>query len=58
MDIKSSYAVEVKNINKLFNPTIKIYNQAVTFCIQVFENEWSVLKDINDSKYNVVLQGT
>ena len=50
MDIKSSYAVEVKNVRKLFNPTIKIYNQAVTFCIQAFENEWSVLKDINDSK--------
>lgn len=50
MEITSSYTVEIKNIKKLFNPTIKIFNQAVSFCIQAFESEWSELKDINDAK--------
>ena len=50
MKITSSYTVEIKNIKKLFNPTIKIFNQAVSFCIQAFESEWSELKDINDAK--------
>lgn len=49
MEFTSSYAVEIKNIKKLFNLTIKIFNQAVSFCIQAFESEWPELKDINDA---------
>ena len=44
MKIISSYAVEIKHINKLFRQTIKIYNDAVTFCVKVFEENWSDLK--------------
>lgn len=46
MKIISSYAVEVKHISKLFRQTIKIYNDAVSFCISAFENEWSVLSQL------------
>lgn len=49
MEFTSSYAVEIKNIKKLFNLTIKIFNQVVSFCIQAFESEWLELKDINDA---------
>ena len=44
MKLVSSYAVEIKHINKLFRQTIKIYNDAVTFCIKVFEENWSELE--------------
>ena len=44
MKIISSYAVEIKHINKLFRQTIKIYNDAITFCVKIFEENWSDLK--------------
>ena len=44
MKLVSSYAVEIKHINKLFRQTIKIYNDAITFCIKVFEESWSDLE--------------
>lgn len=47
MKIISSYAVEIKHINKLFRQTIIIYNDAISFCIKVFEENWEVLKTLN-----------
>lgn len=44
MKILSSYAVEIKHINKLFRQTIKIYNDAISFCIKVFEENRDVLE--------------
>lgn len=44
MKLTSSYAVEIKHIDKLFRQTIKIYNDAITFCIKVFEENWSDLE--------------
>ena len=44
MKIVSSYAIEIKHINKLFRQTIKIYNDAISFCIKVFEENWSDLE--------------
>lgn len=46
MKLFSSYAVEIKHINKLFRQTIKIYNNAITFCIKVFEENWSALEEL------------
>lgn len=40
MKITSSYGIEIKQMNKIFRPTITIYNNAISFCIDVFENEW------------------
>lgn len=37
MKLTSSYAVEIKHINKLFRQTIKIYNDAISFCVKAFE---------------------
>lgn len=55
MKVESSYAVEIKNVNKIFRETINIYKNAVSFCIKAFENEWDTLSSIEDTnrKYNV-----
>lgn len=47
MNITSSYAVEIKHIKKLFNNTIKIYNDAISYCVKVFESEWDMLETID-----------
>lgn len=44
MKITSSYAVEIKKANKIFRDTVRIYNDAVSYCIKVFENEWTTLE--------------
>ena len=46
MKIVSSYAIEIKHINKLFRQTIKIYNDAISFCIKVLEENWEVLETL------------
>ena len=43
MKIISSYAVELKHTSKIFYPTIKIYQRAVSFCVSVFDSEWSAI---------------
>lgn len=40
MKITSSYGVEIKQMNKIFRPTVAIYNDAISFCVAAFENEW------------------
>lgn len=44
MKITSSYAVEIKHVKKLFRRTIKIYNDAISFCVLAFEECWELLK--------------
>ena len=51
MMTNSSYAVELKNVNRIFNQTIKVYQSAIKFCLSTFENEWDNLKSIESSKY-------
>jgi IS605 OrfB family transposase len=46
MKLTSSYAVEIKHINKLFRQTVKIYNDAISFCVKAFEEHWEVLKTL------------
>ena len=50
MNIESSYAAEIFHADKIFRNTVKIYREAVSFCIDVFEREWgslSVIKNAN-----------
>lgn len=47
MKIISSYAIEIKHINKLFRQTIKIYNDAISFCVKAFEEHWEVLETLD-----------
>jgi IS605 OrfB family transposase len=46
MKLVSSYAIEIKGINKVLRDTSLIYKNAVTYCIKVFEQEWSTLVEI------------
>lgn len=46
MKLISSYAVEIKHINKMFRDTIKIYNNAISFCVKIFEEHWKVLETL------------
>ena len=50
MKLTSSYAVEIKHINKLFRQTIKIYNDAISFCVKAFEEHWEVLETLDTGK--------
>ena len=49
--ITSSYTIRIKNADKIFSQTIRIYRSAVKFCVNAFEQEWDFLKDIDNSKY-------
>ena len=46
MKVTSSYAVEIKHIDKLFRDTVKIYRKALSFLIDVYEKEWEYLSAI------------
>jgi IS605 OrfB family transposase len=39
----SSYGIEIKHAHKIFYKTITLFNDAVTFCIDAFEKEWTEL---------------
>ena len=47
MKIVSSYAIRIKNADKIFSQTIRIYRSAVKFCINVFELEWDFLRQLS-----------
>lgn len=46
MKLISSYAVKVKHINKMFRNTIKIYNDAISFCVKAYEEYWETIKTL------------
>lgn len=52
MKIVNSYGVELLHINKLLLPTAKIYQNAVSFCISVFEIEWNDLGKLSGTVRN------
>lgn len=47
MKITSSYAIEIKHIQKLFNSTIAIYNNAISYCILNLEKDWDSFKELD-----------
>lgn len=47
MNIMSSYAVEIRHVNKLFRQTIKIYNDAISYCIDKLDQHWNDIKLLN-----------
>ena len=49
MEIISSYAIEIKHMDKCFRYTIRIFNDAVSFCVKVFEDNWNDLKELKTS---------
>ena len=47
MKITSSYGIEIKNMNKIFRPTLSVYNDALALCVDIFEKEWSVIEPLD-----------
>lgn len=43
MNIFSSYKVKIKHYNHIFEQTVEIYRNAVSFFINVCDNEWDAL---------------
>ena len=50
MKLTSSYTVELKQINKILNYTVKVYREALAFLIDVFDSEWEDLYLIKDKQ--------
>lgn len=50
MKVVSSYGIEIKQMNKIFRPTIVIYNDAITLCVDIFESEWSNIEPLDTIK--------
>lgn len=46
MKLISSYAVEIKHINKMFRDTVKIYNNAISFCVKTFDEHWKIIETL------------
>ena len=50
MKVSYSYAVELKHVNKIFHDTVSIFRDAVSFCIDAFESEWSNIECLNGTR--------
>lgn len=50
MKTVSSYAVEIRHLNKPLKQTVSIYREALAFLIGVFESEYELLSGISDAK--------
>lgn len=48
MNIFSSYKVKIKHYNHIFEQTVKIYRNAVSFFIDVCDKEWDVLEPLKN----------
>lgn len=48
MNIFSSYKVKIKHYNHIFEQTVKIYRNAVSFFIDVCDKEWGVLESLKN----------
>ena len=52
MKIISSYKVKIKHFNKIFTQTVLLYRQAVSFFLNVCENEWQVIEPLTGNHRN------
>ena len=48
MNIFSSYKVKIKHYNHIFEQTVEIYRNAVSFFINVCDKEWDVLEQLKN----------
>ena len=50
MNIFSSYKVKIKHYNHIFEQTVEIYRNAVSFFIDVCDKEWDVLEPLKSKE--------
>lgn len=48
--IVSSYKVEILKANKIFEPTVQIYRDALSYCVNVLNGEWEALAEVKGAK--------
>jgi len=52
MKIVSSYKVKIKHYSKIFTDTVSIFQRAVSFFIQICNNEWALLEQLTGKQRN------
>lgn len=50
MDVISSYKVKIKDMNHCFNGMIYVYQEAISFFIDVCQKEWGLLQNLSSIK--------
>ncbi len=48
MNIFSSYKVKIKHYNHIFEQTVEIYRNSVSFFIDVCDKEWGALEPLKN----------
>lgn len=57
MKVNVSYSIELKHINKIIEPTVQLFRNAVTYIIKVYEQEYDDLDQVaitSKEKFNVL----
>lgn len=47
MEINSSYCIEIKHLNRIFDDTISIYRNALSFVVKVVDAEWTTISSVS-----------
>ena len=50
MNIFSSYKVKIKHYNHIFEQTVEIYRNAVSFFIDICDKEWNILEPLRSKE--------
>lgn len=50
MKTKVSYSIELKGINRMIEPTVRLFRSAVTYLIKVYEKEYDELTSVSTDK--------
>lgn len=50
MKIYSSYKVQIKHYNHIFEQTVEVYRNAVSFFIDICDKEWDNLVDLRSQE--------
>lgn len=50
MNVISSYKIKIKDINHCFNETIYMYQEAISFFMDVCQKEWGLLQNLSSIK--------
>ena len=56
MDIISSYKVKIKDVNHCFDVTVRIYQEVISFFMDVCHKEWALFQGLSKIKYVSVME--
>ena len=55
MELVSTYSVKIKNHNRIFRDTVRLYREAVAFFLDVINGEWASFLTVKTQKEAVAL---